>query len=66
MIIIVPLKINFQDAGHLDANFFIYVLTIYCECFLFQFFNRLIRMNIPILIGIQKGRITGKKMLIFC
>ena len=57
----VLLKINFQDEGHLDANFLIYILTIYCECLLFQFFNRDVRMHIPVLTGVQNGYISRRK-----
>ena len=31
----VLLKINIQNEGHLDADFLIYILTIYCGCILF-------------------------------
>ena len=57
----VLLKINFQDEGHLDANFWIYILTIYSECFLFQFFNCDIHMHIAIRTGVQNGCIIHRK-----
>ena len=52
------LMINFQDEGHLDANFLIYILTIYSECLHFQFLARGIR---GILTGVQNGRMTRRK-----
>ena len=39
----VVLKINYQNEGHLDVNFLIYMVTIYGEYLLFQFFSRGIR-----------------------
>ena len=68
------LKHNFQDEGHLCANFFFYVLTIYRKCLIFQFLSRGMRMHIPILVGVQKGRISRwkngyillKKLLLKC
>ena len=51
-------KFNFQDEGHLDVNFLIYFLTIYCKCLLFQFFSCGIPMHILILTGVQNGRIS--------
>ena len=45
-------KLNFQDEGHLDSNFLIYILTNHC-------------VN-PILTGFQKGHISGTKVLIIC
>ena len=45
----------------MDANFVIYILTIYRECLLFQFFSRRIRMYIAILAGVPYGRISHQK-----
>ena len=45
-------KLNFQDEGHLDSNFLIYILTNHC-------------VN-PILTRFQKGHISGTKVLIIC
>ena len=45
--------------------FFIYILTLYPECVLFQLFGRVMRMHIPILIVVQKEHITIKKWLYF-
>ena len=50
--------LNFEDEGHLDANFLIYILTIYCQCFLFQFFSLDMCMYIPILKGIQNWHLN--------
>ena len=36
------------------AKRLIYILTIYCKCLLFQFLGCDIRMQIPILTGVQK------------
>ena len=55
-------KFNFQNEGHLDANFLIYILTINRECLLFQLFIRGIRMHISILTGVQIGYISGKEI----
>ena len=53
------LKLNFQDEGHLHANSLFFVLPIYHICLLFWFLGCGIRMNIPILTGVQKGHISG-------
>ena len=45
----VVLKINYQNEGLLDVNFLIYMLTIYGEYLLFQFFSRGIRTYIAFL-----------------
>ena len=55
------LKLFFRDEGHLYANCLFYILTINPKCHPFQFFNRGIRMYIPILRGIQNGRINLRK-----
>ena len=57
----VLLKINFQDESHLNANFLIYILTIYTECLLFKFFSRDIRMHIAILKRVHNERISRRK-----
>ena len=54
-------KLNFQGEGHLDARFFIYILTIYRKCVLFRLLSRGIRTHIPILTVIQKRHITIEK-----
>ena len=58
--------INYQNEGHLDVNFLIYILTIYGEYLMFQFFSRGIRTHIAILTGVQNGRISRQKTIIFC
>ena len=50
------LKLNFEDEGHLDVDVLIYILTIYRECLLFQFFSHGISMYIAILTEVQIGR----------
>ena len=45
-------KFNFQDDGHLDSNFSIYVLATHRECLIFQFLSPGIRMEISIITGI--------------
>ena len=50
------LKLFFRDEGHLYANCLFYILTINPKCHPFQFFNRGIRMYIPILTGVPHGR----------
>ena len=60
----VLLKMNFQNEGHSDAHCLLYVLSIYRKCFLFQFLGCDIRMHIPILIAVEKGHITNRKMVI--
>ena len=47
------LKIISHDEGHLHANFFFYIVTVYLKCLLFQFFSRSIYMYTPILIGFK-------------
>ena len=49
------LKLYFKDECHLDANFLIYILTVYRDWFLFQLLSRGIGMRIAILTGIQSG-----------
>ena len=55
------LRIYFLDKGHLYAKFLFDILTIDPKCHLFQFFSREIRMYIPILTGVQNGRINLRK-----
>ena len=50
------LKLNFEDEDHLDINFLIYILTIYREWLLFQFFSHGISIHIAILTDVQIGR----------
>ena len=47
------LKLNFQDEGQMYANFLFYILIMLRKFFAFQFFSRAIRMQIPILTGVQ-------------
>ena len=54
-------KLNWQVEGQLYANRLFYILFIYHKCLLFQFLSRDIRMHIPILTGIQNGRIRSWK-----
>ena len=61
----VLLKLNFQGEGHLDACFFIYILTIYRKCVLFRLLSRGIRAHISILTVIQKRHITVEKWSYF-
>ena len=56
----VLLKVNFQCEGHLDTYSLIYILAIYRQCVLFQFYIRVIGMLITILTVVQKGHITNK------
>ena len=51
-------KLNSQDEGHLDCNFFIFALTIHFKWFLLQFFSLGIQMHILILTGVQNGQIS--------
>ena len=59
------LKLNFQDEGHLYANWMFYILTIYCKSFLFQSLGCGLRMHIPILTEVQNGRILCQKKVVF-
>ena len=43
----------------------LYVLNIYRKCLLFRLFGCGIRMHISILVAVEKGHITGWKMVIF-
>ena len=52
------LKLNFKDEGHVDANFLIYILTIYREFLRFQFFSRVIRMHTLTLTVVQNTPIS--------
>ena len=47
------LKRNFQHHGHFYANCLIYTQTIYCKCLLYQLLGCGIRMQIPILTGVE-------------
>ena len=65
----------FQDPRHLYANHLFYILSVYCiafifyaissllnvNLFLFQFLSHGILMHIPILTGVQIGRISRWK-----
>ena len=53
------LKLIFQDEGHLYGNCLFYILTIYRECFLFQFLGYGTRMHVSILTGFQNGQIRS-------
>ena len=55
------LKLIFRDEGHLYARFSFYIQTIYCKCLLFQFLGCGIHIHIPILTGVQNGRIGQRK-----
>ena len=55
------LKLSFQDEGHSYAKCFFYIWTIYHKCLLFESWTRGICMHISILIGVQKGPISGWK-----
>ena len=49
----------FQDEGHLlYANCFLYILTLYSKCLLFQFSIHGIHTHILILRGVQNERIS--------
>ena len=52
------LKLCFRDESHLYADCLFHILTIYPKCLLLQFFSRCIRMHIPVLTGVQNGRIS--------
>ena len=47
------LKVNFQDGGQFYANCLFHILIIKLKGFAFQFLSCGIRMDIPILIGLQ-------------
>ena len=49
----------------LYANCLFCIRTIYSKYFAFHFLIRGIRMNIPILIAVEKGHIRGRKMVLF-
>ena len=51
----------FRDQGHLYVNCLFYFLTIYQKSLLFQFLGSGVRMYIPILTGVQNGRISCRK-----
>ena len=52
--------------GHWYARYlFDIFLTIYLKCYLFHFFTHGIRMQIPILAGVQNERKTAKKTVFF-
>ena len=57
------LKLTFQDEGHLYTYCLLYILIIYCNLLLFQISGYGIRMHIPILIGVQNGRIVFENMV---
>ena len=54
-------KLYFQDEGDLYANSLFNVLTLYHKCYLFQFLSCDIRMHVPMLTGVQNGRMNLKK-----
>ena len=55
----------FHDEGHLYAKCLFNILTIYPKHHRFHFFSRGIRMYIPILTGVQNGRISRLKGNVF-
>ena len=55
------LKLLFRDEGHLYVNCLFYIPTIYPKCHRFHYFSRGIRMPVPILTGVQNGRISLPK-----
>ena len=55
----------FRDKGHLYANCLFSVPNSYPKCHFFHFFNRGIHMYIPILAGVENGRITCLKDSVF-
>ena len=52
------LWLYFRDEGHLYAKCLFDIFTIYPKCHRFNFFSRGIHMYIPILTGVQNGRIS--------
>ena len=60
----------FHDKGPFCANLLLYILSIYRKCFLYQFLCCGMHMHIPILRGVQNGRISHQKhshnLLITC
>ena len=60
------LKRNFQYDGHFYANCLIYIQTIYCKCLHYLFLGCAIRMQIPILTGVENSTDYRLKMVIFC
>ena len=59
------LKLLLDDEGHFYVDCLFYVLTIYPKCHTFQFFSCGIRLYIPILTGVQNGRISRLKDSVF-
>ena len=55
------LKLNFQDEDQLYANCLFHILSLHCECFLFQHLVGCIRMHIHILTGVQTWHIIKWK-----
>ena len=51
-------QLNFQDEGNFYANCLFYILSFYVTCFFLKFLGCGIRMQIPIVKGVQNGRIN--------
>ena len=58
-VLLIKMYLNFEDEGHSYAKCLFFVLTLYHKCVLFQFLGYSICTHIPILTGVQKGRIRG-------
>ena len=55
------MKLLFPNGGYSYANCLIFILTIYTKYLLFQCLGCGIRMAIPILTGVQNGRVSLPK-----
>ena len=63
--ILLIMKVYFQHEVHVDIILLSYILTIYREFLLFQFFSRDIPTHITIITGVQNKHITRRKTVIF-
>ena len=59
------LKLFIRHGGHLYVSGLSYIPTVYLKCVLFQFFSFGMRMQVPILTGVQNGCISRLKDSVF-
>ena len=59
------MRLYLCNEGHLYAKCLLDILIIYLKFHLLHFFDRGIRMQIPILTGVQNGRISRRKDSVF-
>ena len=59
------MKVYFQHEVQVDIILLSYILTIYCEFLLFQFFSLCKPTHITIITGVQNKHITRRKTVIF-